>query len=358
LTVGATTQLVRCVFCGSTEAVGSGAAARVQLPAHAARAEEEGLVALREAFVHAHGIDSSKWIIAAVVAIVVLPLVILRIASVLEISRLSVKSDMLLVGAALVVVTVAGYIALRQRLAPRLASRDLERFRATRGAAPERASCPNCAAPVQVPAGAAAVACCFCHAPLLASHGMLIRWVQQAEQRQREWKALARKIAARGTVRREAAGCTAVAAVLMIPAYLGLGGALVDGVRRALPFVSDDQAVGEEVVMSYSRQRGEIVAVYGKLALVELAQRVEGRPRKRVWVDVTRQPFKGKRIYPEPDPDDGNRWEVGDRVRLKEPDGARHPSTSFEVVKIYGNMVLLSDATDFWKRDDECRRAP
>ncbi len=58
-----------------------------------------------------------------------------------------------------------------------------------------KSHCPACNGLVAVPRQTVMVACHYCDAPLLADRGLLVQWVEDAQQRATAWKGEARRVA-------------------------------------------------------------------------------------------------------------------------------------------------------------------
>jgi hypothetical protein len=97
--------------------------------------------------------------------------------------------------------------------APSRARAEVERIRADVVRGPQKGQCPACGGPMQIPAMVATTECPFCQAPLLASDGMLVRWVDDAAQRRLAWQAQAKELlqkVERRSSRQFNLGCLAV----------------------------------------------------------------------------------------------------------------------------------------------------
>lgn len=90
-------------------------------------------------------------------------------------------------------------------------------------AEPQQGTCPNCGAPVQVPASSARASCAFCDVPLMATLGMIVVWEQDAKERRKAWLAEARKVLERAHIVHVAqALLSPVALLLTIFASMGI----------------------------------------------------------------------------------------------------------------------------------------
>lgn len=180
---------VRCIFCGAERPVPELGGA-VELTARAESAEREGLDALRAA--HARRLEPTRTQQAvAGMAWVIVP------ASAMGVVALMLLSEGIVSEGAFPFLTYAtlGLGALGWSLSRKWlrwwATREVERL--TKRAHRDMSGvvlpgqCPSCGGNLQVPDRAAALSCPFCRVPLLASHGMVARWAEDAEERRLEW---------------------------------------------------------------------------------------------------------------------------------------------------------------------------
>ncbi len=78
------------------------------------------------------------------------------------------------------------------------------------------ADCPRCGVTVRVPSGSASLLCASCGSALLASHGLLIQWVEDAHQRRDEWRIAAGRVLDADAIRDFERTPRAVVAVLAL----------------------------------------------------------------------------------------------------------------------------------------------
>lgn len=199
---------VTCGFCAQSTPA-TGLARHVALPARASAAEEEGLLALREALT-----EKYKPGALAVVAIFTLgPAAMVLIAAswvqvglALEVPKTFGTLVMLgLVVLSILVFTVF-LLWFYMRTDPRIAA-SMNEVHQSIVREPVPGKCPGCGAPLWVPSLSASLACCFCRAPLLASEGMLIRWVDDAQQRRAAWSSEANELLRKVRFQQKVAGC-------------------------------------------------------------------------------------------------------------------------------------------------------
>ncbi|MCO4747088.1 MAG: hypothetical protein KC912_19990 [Proteobacteria bacterium] len=112
------------------------------------------------------------------------------------------------------------------------ATAEMERLHRDSTDAPRPAQCPSCGDKLQVPHATSVICCLGCDSSLLASEGLLVQWVEDAEARSAAWKVAAtaeveRLVAARAVSPTVAlAKFYGVAMVLSLGSLgLGIGGA-------------------------------------------------------------------------------------------------------------------------------------
>lgn len=216
---------VRCAFCSAERPVPDLEQAE-DLTARAASAEREGLEALREAYTQRLQPTSTQrmvtfmaWFIAPTSAGSVLALFLYT-------AGIGGQAVFPIATYATVGVGALGLFLSTRWLRRRAARRAEELTRRAQSALSgeaQPARCPSCAGNVQAPAQAAALCCPFCRSPLLASHGMLVRWAEDAEERRLAWVAQAGELLDR--VRARELRSSRRAPVVGFLATMGLGAA-------------------------------------------------------------------------------------------------------------------------------------
>ncbi len=192
-----------CLFCGSETALPAHLVADLEaLPRDAARIEEEGKKAYAEAVAEARTSSPLFTMVFAFVFVFVLvgltvgPIFLGRALGVQL--GLSEGHAMALGGAAATLVAVGGFVGLLAGLVGVTRWRRKRAFRMALAVADRRAGteapCPRCRADVRIPDRAATLICATCGSPLLASHGMLIAWMDDATRRADEWRTGAARV--------------------------------------------------------------------------------------------------------------------------------------------------------------------
>jgi len=184
---------VRCAFCGAVCSVPELDSA-VELTARAVSAEREGLDALRA--VHARRLEPTmtQQVVAGMAWAIIPGSATCTGGLVLHSEGIVSEGMFPVLSYATLGLGALGWYLSRKWLRRR-AARKAEQFtcrarRKMRGAEVP-AQCPSCGGNVQVPDQAATLSCPFCSMPLLASNGMLVNWVEDAEERRIEWLARA-----------------------------------------------------------------------------------------------------------------------------------------------------------------------
>jgi hypothetical protein len=221
-------QSVRCVFCGA-ECSTPQLDGAVKLTARMASAEGEGLDALHAAHLCRLEPTRTQQVVAAM-AWTIVPATATGVGGLVLFTEGIVGESTfpILSYAALGFGGVGWYISKRWLcwLATRRAKQlTLGAHQAMSSAAlPSR--CPSCGGNVQVPDRAAALTCPFCCVPLLASDGMLVRWVEDAEERRLEWLVRANELLDRTRLReiRAARRAPVVISIAAIGIALAAGG--------------------------------------------------------------------------------------------------------------------------------------
>jgi len=202
-----------CEFCGSDTRFRPDQLRRHRaLPIDAAQAETEGLEALREAL--RREIQPGPLGCLGAVGMGMMSLMI--VASVQSVFHalpgFMVPLSMGVLGVVLATPVLVHWLYRRSK-APARARAEVERIRASVVRSPQKGQCPACGGPMQIPAMVVAMDCPFCHAPLFASDGMLVRWVNDASQRRLGWQtqaeALLKRVERRSN-RQLNFGCVAV----------------------------------------------------------------------------------------------------------------------------------------------------
>jgi len=184
---------VRCVFCGAERPVPELGEAE-GLTAQAASAEREGLEALREAYTQRLQPTSTQRVVTGMACFIAPMSAINVLALVLYTAGIGGQAVFPIAAYATLGVGALGfYLSTRwlQRSAARQAEQLTRRVQAALSGEAQPARCPSCAGNVQAPDRAAALSCPFCRSRLLASHGMLVRWAESAEERRLAWVAQA-----------------------------------------------------------------------------------------------------------------------------------------------------------------------
>jgi len=187
---------VRCAFCGDERPVPELGEAE-GLTARAASAEREGLAALREAHSQRLQPTSTQRVVKGMACFIAPTSAINVLALVLYTAGIGGQAVFPIAACATLGVGALGfYLSTRwlQRRAARLAERLTRHVQAALSGEAQPARCPSCAGNVQAPARAAALSCPFCRSPLLARHGMLVRWAEDAEERRVAWVAQANEL--------------------------------------------------------------------------------------------------------------------------------------------------------------------
>ena len=252
--VAAELELIRCRGCGAGLGVVPGArhvvcgyckaSTRVRglgrhaaLPARVSAAEGEGLDALRAALKEKYA-PGSMTVIALFtlgpMAMVMVSVSWNQVSLALGLPKILGMVVMLV----LIVISIIAWMGflfwIYWRKDPRIEEAMTEvHQRIVREPVPGQ--CPGCGAPLWVPALNTVLRCCFCQSPLLASEGMLIRWVDNAQARRDAWSAQAGELLRKVQLKERVVGCLSplIWLVLMFAGTLFLA-AFVTVLRFAL----------------------------------------------------------------------------------------------------------------------------
>lgn len=192
-----------CLFCSAVSSLPAQLVADLDtLPRDATRIEEEGKKAYADAVAEARTSSPLFTMVFAfvfvfvIVGLVVGPIFLGRAAGIQL--GLSEGHAMALGGVVATVLGIGGFVGMLAGLIGLIGWRRKRAFRLALDVADRRAGsegpCPRCQAPVRIPDRAATLLCAACGSPLLASHGMLIAWVDDATRRADDWRTSAARI--------------------------------------------------------------------------------------------------------------------------------------------------------------------
>jgi len=192
-----------CLFCGRAATLPEPLVTGLEsVPRDAARVEKEGRQAYAAAVAEARATSPAfamvfgTVFVLALVGLTVGPIFAVRAMA--EQLGVSEGSAMALGGVAAAVLGIGGFVGMCAALIGLSSWRRRRTIRLVLARADRRAGsetpCPRCQAPVRIPGRAATLICASCGSLLLASHGLLITWLDDAARRADEWRISAARV--------------------------------------------------------------------------------------------------------------------------------------------------------------------
>lgn len=200
---------VSCRYCGAGNRVSGFTRRAAVMPARIQAAEKEGLDALREALTKKYAPGPATWtaiFTMGIMCVGLVPLVFSQVGIAIGLDK--TFGTLVMIGLTFVSIAVFfGFLLwMMLRKDPRVEA-SLQDVHQAVERQPAAGRCPSCGAPLQVPPLNAALECLFCRAALLASEGMLVRWVDNAEQRKQAWSQQAQQLLKQVQIRDRVQGC-------------------------------------------------------------------------------------------------------------------------------------------------------
>jgi hypothetical protein len=340
---------IRCAFCGTDSPVDQAKLAWHQsLPRAAEAAETEGQAALRQALVKQFK-PTCGGVMAMASALFLGGVVVVILLTAIAGGGVYIPFALfgIWIGGSIVAALIFRSIAQK---APGRADQEMAAVHAAVTREPSKGSCPECAANVVVPQLAASVMCLFCHSPLVAAEGMLVKWVEDAQQRRAAWAAQAQAIIQRVQRRSKRMEWLSyaiyVSPLMLLVAVIGAFWLL-----KGVGVISGARTLKRGATVLVKTESGaynqEVVGIYGKLVKVKMGG---GSP---AWIAIDDLKYE---YEAEAEPDDKSKQAVGDRVEAPWKGIGHWPGT---VKEVYGKMIFVrfDDGITEWVDSKEAKSA-